>query len=152
MNMPTVLDRPPAPAELSELRFLADGSLALRQERTAVEFSFRACGLVFSAVTRATEPGAVLQVAAEVGPDPYSAEGAQMREAAHAIIRASQASPSCRLMVSRQKRIYCVGRTRLDETWTPTALLAAAAELVLAAKPYLTVLRDVLPRWPKPAA
>lgn len=150
--MPTVLNRPPAPAELSELQFLADGRVALRQERTAVEFSFRACGLIFSAVTRAAEPGPVLQVAAEVGPDPYSAEGVQMREATHAVIRASHASPSCRLMVSQQKRIYCIGRARLDDTWTPTALLAAAAELVLAARPYLTVLRDVLPRWPKPAA
>lgn len=150
--MPTVSNRPPVPAELGELHFLADGSVALRQGRTAVEFSFRACGLVFSAVTRASEVGPALQVTAEVGPAPYSAEGAQMREAAHAVIRASHASPSCRLMVSRQRRIYCIGRARLEGTWTPTALLAGAAELVLAVRPYLVVLRDVLPHWPKPAA
>jgi hypothetical protein len=152
MNMPMVLNRPPAPAELNELHFLADGSVALKQEHAALEFSFRACGLLFSAATRLIESGPVLQIAAEIGGDPYSAEGANMRDAVHAIIRSSHTSPSCRLMVSRQKRIYCVGRARLDNTSTPTALLAAAAELILAARPYLMVLRDVLPRWPKPAA
>jgi hypothetical protein len=54
-------------------------------------------------------------------------------------------------MVSKQKRIYCVGKARLSETWTPTALLTVAADLVLEARPYLMVLRDVLPRWAKPA-
>jgi len=68
----------------------------------------------------------------------------------HAIIRSSHTSPSCRLMVSKQKHIYCVGKAHLSETWTPTALLTAAAELVLEARPYLMVLRDVLPRWAKP--
>ena len=49
MNMPTVFNRPPAPAELNELDVLDDGSVALKQERAAVAFGFRACGLPFSA-------------------------------------------------------------------------------------------------------
>jgi len=151
MNMPTVFNRPPAPAELNELVVLADGSIALKQERASVEFGFKACGLPFSAVTRLTDSGPVLQIAADIGSDPYSVEGVEMREAVHAIIRSSHTSPSCRLMVSKQKRIYCVGKARLGETWTPTALLTVAAELILEARPYLMVLRDVLPRWAKPA-
>jgi hypothetical protein len=151
MNLPTVLNHPPAPAELNELEVLDDGSVALRQERANVAFGFRACGLPFSAETRLTDSGPVLQIAANVGGDPYTAEGAEMREAVHAIIRSSHISPSCRLMVSKQKRIYCVGKARLSETWTPTALLTVAADLVLEARPYLMVLRDVLPRWAKPA-
>jgi hypothetical protein len=147
MNMPTVFNRPPAPAELDELDVLADGSIALRHERANVEFSFKACGLPFSAITRLIEAGPVLQIAANVAGDPYSVEGVEMREAVHALIRSSQVSPHCRLMVSKHKRIYCVGRTRLDESWTPTALLTAAAELILEARPYLMVLRDILPRW-----
>jgi hypothetical protein len=55
-------------------------------------------------------------------------------------------------MVSKHKRIYCVGRTQLDDSWTPTVLLTAAAELILEAKPYLMVLRDIVPTWSKPAA
>lgn len=152
MTMPTVLNRTATPAELSDVDILSDGSVALNQERTTLEFSFRACSLAFSATTRLVESGPVLQIAADIAGDPYSAEGAEMREAVHAIIRSSQASPSCRLMLSRQKRIFCIGRARLDDIWTPTALLAAAAELILEARPYLMVLRDVLPRWPKPAA
>lgn len=152
MNMPTVFNRPPAPAELDELDVLDDGSIALKRERAHVAFGFRACGLPFSAETRLAETGPVLQIAAEIGGDPYSAEGIEMREAVHAIIRSSHVSPSCRLMVSKQKRIYCVGKANLGETWTPTALLTVAAELVLEARPYLMVLRDILPRWAKPAA
>ena len=94
----------------------------------------------------------MLQISANIGGDPYTAEGVEMREAVHAVIRSSHASPSCRLMVSKQKRIYCVGKARLGENWTPTALLTAAAELVLEARPYLMVLRDIMPRWAKPAA
>jgi hypothetical protein len=152
MNLPTVFQQSPAPAELDELDVLDDGSVALKRERANVVFGFRACGLTFAAEARLTETGPVLLLAAEIGGEPYSAEGVAMREAAHAIIRASHGSPSCRLMVSKQKRIYCVGKTSLDVTWTPPALLAAAAELVLEARPYLMVLRDVLPRWAQSAA
>jgi hypothetical protein len=152
MHLPTVFSQPPLAAELNGLDVLDDGSVALKREHANLAFGFRACGLPFSAMTRLTETGPVLQVAADVGGDPYSAEGAEMREAVHAIIRSSHASPSCRLMISRQKRIYCVGKGRLGETWTPTALLTVAAELVLEARPYLLVLRDVLPRWVEPAA
>ena len=151
MNMPTVFNCPSAATELNEVDVLADGSVALKHERTNVEFGFKACGLPFSAVTRQTDTGPVLQIAAEFGSDPYSAEGVEMREAVHAIIRSSHTSPVCRLMVSKQTRIYCVGKAHLSETWTPTALLTAAAELILEARPYLMVLRDILPRWAKSA-
>lgn len=152
MNMPTVLNRPPAHEALDELDVLADGSVALKQERSNVEFGFKACGLPFSATTRLTDSGPVLQISANIGGEPYTAEGVEMREAVHAVIRSSHMSPSCRLMVSKQKRIYCVGKARLGESWTPTALLTTAAELVLEARPYLMVLRDIMPRWAKPAA
>ncbi len=151
MHIPTVFQHPPAPAEMNELDVLDDGSVALKRERAKVSFGFRACGLPFSAETRVLEAGPMLQIAAEIGGDPYSVEGVELREAVHAVIRSSHASPSCRLMVSNQKRIYCIGKAHLGEAWTPTALLTAAAELVLEARPYLMVLRDILPRWAKPA-
>ena len=151
MSIPTVFQHPPGPAELNELDVLDDGSIALKRERANVAFGFRVCGLPFSAETRLADTGPVLQIAAEIGSDPYSADGVELREAVHAIIRSSHSSPSCRLMVSKQKRIYCVGKAHLAETWTPTALLTAAAELVLEARPYLMVLRDILPCWTKPA-
>lgn len=150
--MSTVFHHPPAPAEIEAIDVLEDGSVALKRERANVSFGFKACGLPFSAETRLTETGPMLQIAAEIGGDPYSADGVELRETVHAIIRSSHASPSCRLMISKQKRIYCVGKAHLGETWTPTALLTVAAELVLEARPFLMVLRDILPRWAKPAA
>ncbi len=152
MNVSTVFHRPPAPADMNELDVLDDGSVVLNRERANVAFGFRACGLPFSAETRLTDHGPLLQIAANIGGDPYTAEGVEMREAVHAVIRSSHTSRSCRLMVSKQKRIYCVGKAHLNESWTPTALLTVAAELVLEARPYLMVLRDIMPRWAKPAA
>ena len=51
MNLPTVFNHPPGPAELNELDVLDDGSVALKRERASVAFGFRACGLPFSAET-----------------------------------------------------------------------------------------------------
>ena len=152
MNMQMILARPPAPDAMDKLDFLADGSVALTQQRGTLEFSFQSCGLRFSATTRLIETGPVLQIASDIAPDPYSAEGASMRAAAHAVIEASHGSPACRLMISRQRRIFCVGRARLDPTFTPTSLLTSAVELVLEARPYLTVLRDILPNWQRAIA
>jgi hypothetical protein len=151
MQMPIPMTNP-APEELSDLDFLADGTLALKNGKGHVEFSFGAYGLYFSCNTRLIESGPILQIAAEIGSDPYTAEGSNLRDSAHAVIRASQDAPACRLMVSRQKRIYCVGRARVAEPWTPAALLTAAAGLILEVRPYLMVLRDILPKWPQNAA
>lgn len=148
MQMPIAMSNP-IPAELSEVDFLPDGTVALKNGKANVEFSFNAYGLSFSCNTRLIDAGPVLQISAEVGSDPYTAEGADLRDTTHAIIRASQGAPACRLIVSRQKRIYCVGRAHLTEPWTPTALLAAAAGLLLEVRPYLMALRDILPRWPQ---
>ena len=141
-----------APAELSEVDLLPDGTVALNNGSGQVAFSFSAYGLGFVCNTRLVEAGPILQISAEIGCDPYTAEGAYLRDSAHAIIRASQSAPACRLVVSRQKRIYCVGRAWLTEPWTPTSLLAAAAGLILEVRPYLMVLRDILPKWPQTAA
>lgn len=150
MQMPIPMTNP-APEELSDLDFLADGTVALKNGKGHVEFSFSAYGLYFSCNTRLIESGPILQIAAEIGSDPYTAEGSNLRDSAHAVIRASQDAPACRLMVSRQKRIYCVGRARVAEPWTPAALLTAAAGLILEVRPYLMVLRDILPKWPQNA-
>lgn len=141
----------PAPDELNGFDFLPDGTVALSNAKTGVEFSFRAYGLTFSANTRLIESGPVLQIFANIGSDPYTADGSHLRDCAHAVIHASQDTPACRLMVSRQKRIYCVGRARISDPWTPATLIAAAAGLVLEVRPYLLVLRDILPKWPHAA-
>lgn len=151
MQMPNTISAP-VPDELSELDFLADGTVALSNSKTNVEFSFQAYGLTFTANTRLIESGPVLQISADIGSDPYTAEGVELRDCAHAVIRASQGVPACRLMVSRQKRIYCVGRAHVTEPWTPASLIAAAAGLLLEVRPYLLTLRDILPRWPQAGA
>ena len=86
--------------------------------------------VLLALAVRALAPDRVVAI---LGVSPSLA--ADERSAAHAVIQASHHSPSCRLMVSRQRRIFCVGRARLDSTFTPTSLLTSAVELVLEARP-----------------
>ncbi|HEX9448912.1 MAG TPA: hypothetical protein VF920_13065 [Dongiaceae bacterium] len=114
-----------------------------------LEFSFAYQGLRFGANTRRVDSGTILQVAADVAPDPYSVEGASLRRAVHAIIDASHALSNCRLVVTRQKRIFCIGKAAVPESSMPKDVISGAVEIVLEIKPYLDMLAEILPAWPR---
>jgi hypothetical protein len=98
-----------------------------------------------SAVTRPTGSGTVLQLAAPIGPVPYSAEGVMLRRSTFAVIEASQMLSDARLVVSQQRWIHCIGKAGLPADWRPADAIAATVRLVLAVKPYLMILREMLP-------
>ena len=131
------------------LRINADGSLQLGRKDGQVEFAFHYLGLTFEANTRPTASGTVVQVAAEIAPLPFSAEGVATRRAVIAIIDASQVMSEVRLVVSKNRRIYCIGKSALPTHWEPQDVIVAATRLVLEVKPYLGMLQEALP--PRPA-
>jgi hypothetical protein len=65
------------------------------------------------------------------------------------VIEASQFLLCSRLVVTRQKRIYCIGKAMISSPSTPTDLLSGAVEIVLEIKPYLDMLAEILPTWPR---
>jgi hypothetical protein len=133
------------PPEEPRLRINADGSLQIGRKDGQIEFAFHYLGLTFEANTRPTAGSTVVQLAAEVAPLPYSAEGVQTRRAVIAIIDASQAMPEARLVVSKSRWIYCIGKSALPTHWEPQDVITAATRLVLEVKPYLAMLQEALP-------
>jgi hypothetical protein len=140
------------PPEEPRLRINADGSLQIGRKDGQIEFAFNYLGLTFEANTRPTASGTVVQLAAEIAPLPFSAEGVVTRRAAIAVIDASQAVADVRLVISKTRRIYCIGRALLPTHWEPQDVITAATRLVLAVKPYLVTLQEVLPSRPNCAA
>src|SRR5581483_1138337 len=102
-------------------------------------------GRRFEANTRPTGAGMVLQLSAEIGPIPYSAEGSGVRSAVFAVIDSSHLMDGARLVVSQRRWIYCIGKATLKDGWTRKDAVSAAVRLALTAKPYLQLLTDILP-------
>jgi len=137
------------PPDEPRLRIHADGSLQIGSKDGQIEFAFNYLGLTFEANTRPTASGAVVQVAAEIAPLPFSAEGVAARRTVIAIIEASQVMPEARLVVSKSRWIYCIGKAALPGDWEPLDVITAATRLVLEVKPYLVMLQEALPSRPK---
>ena len=133
------------PPEEPRLRIKDDGSLQIGRRDGQIEFAFHFLGLTFEANTRPTATGTVVQVAAEIAPLPYSAEGVATRRAAVAIIEASQVLHEARLVISKSRWIYCIGKAALPTHWEPQDVITSATRLVLEVKPYLTMLQETLP-------
>ena len=137
------------PQALDRIQFERDGSVRMGQGGRPVEFSFAYQGLRFGASTRQIDSGTILQVAADVAPDPYSVEGAALRRSVHAVIEASQHLACSRLVVTKQKRIFCIGKAAMPDHSAPKDLLSGAVEIVLEIKPYLDMLAEIMPNWPR---
>lgn len=145
-----MLARKMLPSEMDHLQLDQDGKLRLGRGGGLVEFTFFYMDVPFSAVTRQIQSGPIVQISGEIAPLPYSAEGTSIRRATIAIIDASQDLAHTRLAVSKQKTILCVGKAPISEPWAPVDLIAAAASVIIEIRPYLQMLAEVLPAWPKP--
>ena len=133
------------PPEEPRLRLHEDGTLQIGRKDGQIEFAFNFLGLTFEANTRPTASGTVMQLAADIAPLPFSAEGVATRRAAIAVIDASQVMVEARLVISKSRKIYCIGRAALPNNWEPQDVVTAATRLVLQVKPYLVMLQEILP-------
>ena len=136
------------PPDEPRLRVKADGSLEIGRPGGQIEFAFRVMGRRFQANTRPTAAGMVLQLSAEIGPIPYSAEGRSIRSAVFAVIDSSQLMDGARLVISQHRWIYCIGKAMLKDGWTHDDVISASVRVALTAKPYLQMLSEILPNRP----
>lgn len=149
--MTKVILPPMKPDALDHIQFAQDGSIRIGRPGKPLEFAFGYQGLKFGASTRPIEGGAILQLAADIAPDPYTVEGVTLRRSVHAVIEASQYLTCSRLVVTRQKRIFCIGKAAVASPGAPADLLSGAVEILLEIKPYLDMLAELLPTWPREA-
>lgn len=131
------------PFELNSIAVNAAGELTrVNPRERPFGFSFECLGLRFSAAARQRSGRTWLQMAAQVGPLPYTAESLERRQSGMTILRACQGLPRGRIAVSRDGQIQVSGEIPLDSRLTAVNVVSAAAELVLEVKPYLSLLGD----------
>jgi len=141
------------PPDVGHMHIEDDGTVRLGRGGELIEFRFRFMDVSFSATTRQVQSGPVVQISGEIAPLPYSAEGQVVRRSVMAIIDASQELLHSRLAISKHKTILCVGKAPYVTPATPVDLISAAASVLLEVKPFLLLLAEILPTWPKaPAA
>src|ERR1700759_5491623 len=93
-----ILNADGIPPDDPRWRMRSDGSLEIGRPGGRIEFGFRFMGRWFDANTRPTEGGMALQLAADIGPVPYSADGSGIRSAVFAVIEASELMDGARLV------------------------------------------------------
>lgn len=135
------------PLEVNSLHIGPDGSLTRIDPREhTFGFRFECLGLGFAASTKVRKGKVWLQIVGTFGPVPYTAESADARRDAMAIVRASEALPHGRIVVSPDRQIQLSGELPLTEPLTPVHVVSAAAELVIEMKPLVALLSDFLPK------
>mgnify|MGYP000273493476 CR=1 FL=1 len=137
------------PPDVDQMHIDAAGAVRIGRGGGLVEFGFRYMDVRFTANTRQIQSGPIVQISGEIAPLPYSAEGVAIRRSAMAIIDASQELTHTRLAISKQKTILCVGKAPVVSPWTPTDLIAATVSVILEVRPFLLILAEILPTWPK---
>lgn len=141
------------PPGVDHMHIETDGTVRLGRGGELIEFRFKFMDVPFSATTRQVQSGPIVQISGEIAPLPYSAEGLVMRRSVMAIIDASQELLHSRLAISKHKTILCVGKAPFVLPATPLDLISAATSVLLEVKPFLQLLAEILPTWPKaPAA
>lgn len=140
------------PPGVDHMHIEDDGTIRLGRGGELVEFGFKFMDVPFSATTRQVQSGPVVQISGEIAPLPYSAEGQVIRRSVMAIIDASQESLHSRLAISKHKTILCVGKAPYTIPATPIDLISAATSVLLEVRPFLLLLAEILPTWPKAPA
>lgn len=131
----------PLPLEVGTIHMLPDGS-AERRERTLLNFTFDYTGTSFAAAIEPTPEGARLRLDAALAPMPYSAEGRDRRRDVHAIVAASRTGlKHGKFALDANRRIHLVSELAIGSPVTPIALVTAATRLLIAATPWVALLR-----------
>jgi hypothetical protein len=140
----------PLPLEVGTITVLPDGT-AERRERTLLNFTFDYTGTNFAAAIEPTPEGAQLRIDAALAPMPYSAEGRERRRDVHAIVAASRTGlKHGRFALDDQHQIHLVSELAIGSPVTPIALVTAATRMLIAATPWVALLRRHL--GPTPSA
>jgi len=118
-----------------------DGSI-VHTARQTLNFSFDYHGATFVAVCRRVDGRFVVTVTADLGPLPFSAESVRARREIQHLIATSVPEP--RLTIADDQTIRIESSFDLLQPVSPVMMLTAVTELMLALKPTLTRLSQIL--------
>lgn len=137
---------------LGSVSFAEDGTPQQREPGTLkFRFSFGDWG--FTAVAEPRIDGSSVTVETVLGGMPYSAEGINRRIDVLGILQASRTGlPHGVLEVDSVRMVRYRGRILSNHVLAPVAIVSAAAELVITAEPWLSLVSVYLAAAPTPSA
>lgn len=109
------------------------------------EVRFRFCfhEVPFEARTIRRDGRPLLLLTGDLGPLPFTIESPARRRRLRKVMAAAQRGSGLVWDVTQEQRIRVTGETDLGASLTPTAMIAGAATLLLACRPYLDLLITV---------
>ncbi len=141
------------PLEIKSLAVDADGTVTRQAPPSLFVFRFTYLEIPFAA--RVSENGSDknLNIEADLGPLPYTAEAPKLRKPLLALLDALKAEGNFRLSLSLQKRIILEGEIPMDAALTPVNIIASLTTLLVHADPYLELIgHQLVGRTPLHAA
>lgn len=125
--------------------FSLNTNLTNKREDKCLDFGFEFRGIPFVVRASAVNQGTNMEIRANLGTLPYTAEDPERRATALAILDTAAGDLGGRIHLTNKQRVVLTERYRFDEALTPAVLLTRAVELVLRTKPYLELLALVVP-------
>lgn len=129
----------PLPLELKTIHVADDGKAA-RRLPDQLTFRFHFAGIAFDAAARRHAGGTRLSLEGLLGYLPYSAQGPALRTDVATIVASSSAMQAGRFVVTEGQEIRLRAEVEVETPITPVSLIAAAADILVNAKPWLDTL------------
>ncbi len=130
-----------APEDLREI-VEHKGVFAHRGGSGTIDFQFTYLGFPFAVRAEAGTRGSTVNIRAVLGYLPYTSESYQGRFGAMEVIRASSQAMGQRVRLGEKQRLIMSDTRFTRDTLTPVNLMAVMVDMLLQAKPYLSILSD----------
>ncbi len=138
------------PLEVGSIALGDDGHISRRDPDQPLHFAFTACGVRFDADL--ADRSAPLRLEANLGKLPYTAESPEGRQLARSVMAATDRLGCGQILLSDQQDMVLKAEMAPPAPRTAVNVIATAAYLVAALKPYLDLLGEAVAiRRPPPS-
>jgi hypothetical protein len=133
-----------SPFETHSIWFGPDGMPSRRDLSSPVTFTFECCGFTFVARAGRQAGSAWLEIEAELGTLPFTAQSRAARGTAIAVLIASKLTDHRYFGVGPDQRIKLSGELPLDPPLTPAVIQTGVTQFVIAVRPIVELLNEAV--------
>lgn len=132
------------PLEFQSLSVDADGTVTRKAPPSSFAFHFTYLEIPFSASVSEKGSKIYLNIEADFGPLPYTAEAPKLRKPMLALLDALKDEGTFRLSLNPQKRIILEGEMLVEYALTPVNIISSMTTLLVQTDPYLELIANQL--------
>ncbi len=132
------------PLELKSLAVDADGTVTRQPPPSPFAFRFTYLEIPFAACVSVNGSNRNLNIEADFGPLPYTAEAPKLRKPLLALLEALKDEGKFQLTLSHQKRIILEGEMPVEYALTPVNIISCMTTLLVHTGPYLELITNLL--------